>query len=326
MKTEVLRMLKEADDYLSGQDICEQLHVSRTAVWKIIKQLEAEGYEIDAVRNKGYRLRMAGDILSRAELESTIKTEWAGKTVVYLDETDSTNTEAKKAAEAGACHGTLVVADYQSMGKGRRGRCWDAPHGVGAWMSLICRPDVHPSCASMLTLVSGMAVCDGIRAVCGLEAQIKWPNDIVIGGKKVCGILTEMSTELECINYVVAGIGVNVNNREFPEEIRDVATSLLLETGAMVSRSRIIAATMEAFEAYYARFMKYKSMKDLMDLYNERLANLGREVRVLGTDYSYEGTALGIDEMGELLVKTEDGKVHHVISGEVSVRGIYGYV
>ena len=248
MKTEVLRMLKETDGYLSGQEICEKLHVSRTAVWKTIKQLETEGYEIDAVRNKGYRLRKAGDILSRAELESTLRTEWAGRPVIYLDETDSTNNEAKKAAEDGACHGTLVVADYQSGGKGRRGRVWDAPHGVGAWMSLICRPDVHPSCASMLTLVAGMAVCDGIRTCCGLETRIKWPNDIVIGGKKVCGILTEMSTELDCINYVVAGIGVNVNNREFPEEIRDVATSLFIETGKTVSRSRIIAETMQAFE------------------------------------------------------------------------------
>ena len=202
-------MLKETDDYLSGQEICERLNVSRTAVWKVIKQLETEGYEIEAVRNRGYRLRFLGDVLSQAELESSIDSEWAGKNILYFDETDSTNTEIKKAAEKDAPHGTLAVADYQSMGKGRRGRSWAAPHGVGIWMSLLLRPELPPTCASMLTLVAALAVADGIREVCDLEAKIKWPNDIVVNGKKVCGILTEMSTELECINYIVTGIGIN---------------------------------------------------------------------------------------------------------------------
>ena len=163
VKTEVLRMLKETDDYLSGQEICERLNVSRTAVWKVIKQLEAEGYEIEAVRNRGYRLRFLGDVLSQAELESSIDSEWAGKNILYFDETDSTNTEIKKAAEKDAPHGTLAVADYQSMGKGRRGRSWAAPHGVGIWMSLLLRPELPPTCASMLTLVAALAVADGIR-------------------------------------------------------------------------------------------------------------------------------------------------------------------
>ena len=154
-------MLKETDDYLSGQEICERLNVSRTAVWKVIKQLETEGYEIEAVRNRGYRLRFLGDILSQAELESSIDSGWAGKNILYFDETDSTNTEIKKAAEKDAPHGTLAVADYQSMGKGRRGRSWVAPHGVGIWMSLLLRPELPPTCASMLTLVAALAVATG---------------------------------------------------------------------------------------------------------------------------------------------------------------------
>ena len=326
VKTEVLRMLKETDDYLSGQEICERLNVSRTAVWKVIKQLETEGYEIEAVRNRGYRLRFLGDVLSQAELESSIDSEWAGKNILYFDETDSTNTEIKKAAEKDAPHGTLAVADYQSMGKGRRGRSWAAPHGVGIWMSLLLRPELPPTCASMLTLVAALAVADGIREVCDLEAKIKWPNDIVVNGKKVCGILTEMSTELECINYIVTGIGINVANHEFPEEIRDVATSLYLETGKEVRRSQLIAAIMRAYEGYYDKFMENQNMKSLMDVYNSRLANCGTQVRVLSPGSEYTCMALGIDEMGELLVRTEDGKVCKVISGEVSVRGIYGYV
>ncbi|MBP3926661.1 MAG: biotin--[acetyl-CoA-carboxylase] ligase [Clostridium sp.] len=326
MKTDVLRMLKENDGYLSGQELCERFHVSRTAVWKVMKQLEAEGYEIEAVRNKGYRLKMAGDILSRAELMSSISTEWAGSDVLYFDETDSTNTEIKKAAEKGALHGTLAVADYQFMGKGRRGRSWTSPHGVGIWMSILLRPQLHPSCASMLTLVSALAVADGIEEVCGLDTKIKWPNDIVVNGKKVCGILTEMSTELECINYVVVGIGINANTLEFPEDIKAVATSLLLETGVRVNRSRLIGAVMKAMEKYYALFLEHQDMSGLLKVYNEKLANKDNVVRVLAPGNEYTGTAEGINAAGELLVRMEDGELRTVISGEVSVRGIYGYV
>lgn len=326
MKTEVLRMLKEADSHISGQEICEKFNVSRTAVWKVIKQLEAEGYLIEAVRNKGYRLKVAGDILSKAEIESSMNTEWAGRNVLYFDETGSTNTEAKKAAEAGAPHGTLAVADYQNMGKGRRGKRWTSFRGVGVWMSLMIRPELPPSSASMLTLVAAMAVSEGLEKVCGLGTQIKWPNDVVADGKKICGILTEMSTELECINYVVTGIGINANMEDFPDEIKDVAASVLTLTGKTVRRSQLIGAVMEAYEKYYSLFMETCDMSNLMEPYNSRLASVNRPVRVLSPGNEYRGSALGINDAGELLVKTEDGELRRVISGEVSVRGIYGYV
>lgn len=326
MKTEVLRMLKETDGYLSGQEICEKLSVSRTAVWKVIKQLEAEGYRIEAIRNKGYRLVEAGDVLNKAELESSIFTKWAGKDVRYFYETDSTNNAARQAAEEGAPHGTLAVADHQDAGKGRRGRTWSSPHGTGIFMSILTRPELHPSCASMLTLVAALAVSEAVETVCGVRPSIKWPNDIVLNGKKLCGILTEMSTELECIHYVVTGIGINANMESFPEEISAVATSLFLETGEKVKRSRLIGAVMESFEKYYDRFMEIGDMSGLQEEYNSRLANAGRQVRVLSPGNEYTGTAVGIDETGELLVKMDDGEIRRVISGEVSVRGIYGYV
>lgn len=326
MKSEILRMLKETKGYISGQELCEHFNVSRTAVWKVIKQLEAEGYLIEAVRNKGYRLKHSGDLLSKAELESSMNTKWAGCNILYFDEIDSTNTQAKLSAESGASHGTLVVADCQVTGKGRRGRDWASPHGVGIWMSLIMRPDLHPSSASMLTLVAAMAVADGIEKTAGIPTEIKWPNDIVSGGKKLCGILTEMSTELECINYVVTGIGINANTEEFPEEIREVASSIYLEAGKRVRRSSLIGAIMQAFEVYYEKFIRTCDMSGLMDDYNARLANKDKKVRVLKPDGDYTGTALGIDKEGELLVETEDRQIHRVISGEVSVRGIYGYV
>ena len=326
MKTEILRYLKEADGYISGQELCERFQGCRTAVWKVVRQLEAEGYEIEAVRNRGYRLKTAGDILSQAEILSSIRGSWAGREILYLDEVDSTNTAAKKAAENGAVHGTLVVSERQTGGKGRRGRAWDSPRGTGIFMTLILRPNMAPVHASMLTLVAALVVADGIRECTGAESLIKWPNDIVMSGKKVCGILTEMSADPDCINYVAVGIGINVNMEEFPEEIRGVAASIFTETGKKTKRSLLISAVMAAFERYYEVFMKTTDMSGLLEDYNGKLANCGRTVRVLDPAGEYSGTAIGIDREGELLVEMEDTTVRRVLSGEVSVRGIYGYV
>lgn len=326
MKTEILRYLKEADGYISGQELCERFHVSRTAVWKVMKQLEAEGYEIEAVRNRGYRLKTSEDILSREEILSSVKGQWAGKEVLYFAETDSTNTEAKKAAENGAPHGTLAVAEHQTGGKGRRGRTWDSPGGTGIFMSLILRPDMAPPHASMLTLVAALAAAKGIEVCAQVEPLIKWPNDIVINGRKICGILTEMSADPDCINYVVVGIGINVNMEQFPEEICQVAASIYTESGRKLKRSVLISAVMEAFEEYYSAFMETADMSGLLEEYNGKLANCGRTVRVLDPAGEYSGTAQGINSQGELLVEMEDKTVRTVMSGEVSVRGIYGYV
>ena len=221
MKAEILKILKKEKDYVSGQELCESLGVSRTAVWKAIRQLEEQGYVIEAVRNKGYRLVEEADVLTVAELHSVLDTKWLGKELEYYYETDSTNNRARDAAEKGASHGFLAVADCQTAGKGRRGRVWNSPHGTDIYMSFVLRPTFTPSQASMLTLVAGMAVVKGVQKATGLSAMIKWPNDAVVNGKKICGILTEMSTEEDAIRYVVPGIGINVNATEFPEEIRD---------------------------------------------------------------------------------------------------------
>lgn len=319
-------MLREAEGYISGQQLCEQLGVSRTAVWKTIGQLKEEGYEIQAVRNKGYRLVQGADVITRAELESSMDSDWAGSNLMYYDSTDSTNTRARQLAEEGAPHGTLVVADSQTAGKGRRGRRWEAPVGTGIWMTLILRPNIEPQNASMLTLVAAMATAEAIRSQTGLEAVIKWPNDIVCGGKKVVGILTEMSTEAEWIRYVIVGIGINVNIEGFPGELGKTATSLKLELGRSVKRSPLIVAVMKAFEKYYGLFEASGDLSGMADTYNLWSANTGRQVRVLDPAGEYQGEALGIDSQGALLVKCSGGEVKSVISGEVSVRGVYGYV
>lgn len=326
MKSEILQMLRSTGDYLSGQQLCGMLGVSRTAVWKAVGELKEEGYVIEAVRNRGYRLIEEADVITQAELKSMLGTRWIGARLEYFDITDSTNIRARKLAEEGAPHGTLVVADSQTAGRGRRGRSWVSPRGDGIWMSMVLRPLMTPASASMLTLVAGLAVVKGVKDSAGLTAMIKWPNDAVLGGKKICGILTEMSTESEYIRYVIPGIGINVNVDDFPEELKATATSLKLETGKSIRRSPVIAAVAESFEHYYDIFMETCDMSGLKDEYNRSLVNMGREVMVLDPRGQYRGTALGIDREGSLLVRREDGGVTAVISGEVSVRGIYGYV
>ena len=247
VKTEILKAIKEEAGFVSGQELCDRFGVSRTAVWKAIGQLKEEGFQIEAVRNKGYRLLSSDDVITEAELMSSMEGGFIKK-IVYYEETDSTNIRARKLAEEGAPDGTLVVTDFQNAGRGRRGRMWVSPSGTGIFMSLILRPDILPSSASMLTLVAALAVYDGIKETTGLETVIKWPNDIVAEGKKLCGILTEMSAELEGIHYVVTGIGINANMTEFPEEVGEAATSLRILTGGPVRRSRLIAAVMKEYE------------------------------------------------------------------------------
>ncbi len=326
LKSEVLKLLKCSDGFLSGQTICEKLGVSRTAVWKTIRQLESEGYIIRAVQNKGYYLEQQPDILSKEEIESVIDCEWAGSDIYYYPVTDSTNTRIKHLAEGGAVHGTLAVADMQDAGKGRRGRSWYSEAGTGVWMSILLRPKFLPGQASMITLVAALAVATAINEKSGLSAKIKWPNDIVTGEKKVCGILTEMSLESDYISYVVCGIGINVNHEEFPEDISDVATSLAIECHKKISRAELIASVCKHFERYYEKFCEAGDMTLLAELYDNMLINKGRSVRVLDPKGEWSGKAVGINNKGELLVEKEDGSICEVYSGEVSVRGIYGYV
>ena len=328
MKTEILSILRQRDGFVSGQQLCEEFQVSRTAVWKVIEQLKAEGYQIEAVRNKGYRLTCSPDVMSKAEIESLMKTKWAGHPVIYHDQVDSTNTQAKRLGEelARDGHGTLVVADLQTAGKGRRGRSWESPSGASIYMSILLRPDILPDQAPMLTLVMAQSVAEAVRELTGAEVGIKWPNDIVLNGKKICGILTEMSAEIDYINYVVIGVGVNVNTPDFPEALAKTATSLKIELGQNIKRSLLIAAVMKRFEENYETFIRTGDLSKIQEQYNSLLVNRDRDVRVMEPGHEYNGHALGINRTGELLVEKEDGTTAEIFAGEVSVRGIYGYV
>lgn len=262
-------------------------------------------------------------------ISQAIHTKWAGKTVHFARETDSTNIWAKALAREGAPHGTLAVAEFQNAGRGRFARRWSAPEGSSVMMTLVLRPQIPPSCASMLTLVMGLSVAQAVSQVCGGDSEIciKWPNDVVVSRKKICGILTEMSVAGMEINYVVIGAGVNVNMKDFPPELSDKATALSLEYGREFDRNQVTAAVMECFEVNYEKFVQTCDMSLLKKDYESYLANLSRPVRVLDNQEPYEGICLGINEHGELLVRCADnGEVRVVAAGEVSVRGLYSYV
>lgn len=311
---------------MSGQDICDQLGVSRTAIWKNIKALKEAGYQIDSVNNKGYKLIMEPDRLSEEEIRRYKHTKWLGETVYYRDTMDSSNTQAKRLGENGAENGMLVVTDCQTAGKGRRGRSWVSPTGVNCYFTVLLRPDIAADRASMITLVAALSLAKAIKETAQLETMIKWPNDVIANGKKLCGILTEGSTDLEYMNYVVVGIGVNCNQMQFPTDIRETASSICLETGKKVNRCQLLGNFLTHFERNYEIFLDAEDLGNLKDAYNSLLVNRGREVMIIEKDGERKATAIGIDEKGRLLVKDAAGKCETIIAGEVSVRGIYGYV
>ena len=347
-RSDILTCLRGSEDYVSGQQLCERLGVSRTAVWKVINQLKAEGYRIESVTRKGYRLlESPEDMLSESEIISRLTTEWAGRKLFYRDETGSTNNDAKRCGEEGLPHGTVVVADIQNAGKGRRGRAWQTIPGTALSFSILLRPSFPAERASMITLVMALAVAEALEAslkeggqgsiegvtekAAGSAVTIKWPNDIVINRKKVCGMLTEMTMtpELDEIQYVVVGVGINVNNespQEFQEEIRETATSLRIETGRRFNRAELLQDVLCRFEKYYETFLKTLDMSRLRETYQDRLQGLGNEVRVLDPAGEYTGISRGINDRGELIVERKNGERVAVYAGEVSVRGLYGYV
>ncbi len=326
MKTEILKLLRESGDYISGQELCSLFGVSRTAVWKVINQLKEEGYGIEAVQNKGYRLRLNPDVLSYSELKSRIRNNWAGSEIYYYEETGSTNIDAKRLGEEGAAHGTIVVADKQNAGRGRRGRAWQSPAGKDIYFTILLRPSFEPDKASGLTLVMALSVAQAVERKCSLKAGIKWPNDVVLNGKKICGILTEMNMETDYIQHVVIGVGINVNLDEMPEEISQTATSILREGREKTARAELLQEVLARFEENYGMYEKELDLSYMLGEYNSHLVNVGKQVKVLDPKGEFEGIARGINASGELLIETPDGKVAEVYAGEVSVRGMYGYV
>lgn len=245
---------------------------------------------------------------------------------VNYKEIDSTNLEAARLAMDGAAEGTLVVSKVQTAGRGRRGRQWDSPEGEAIYMSLVLRPQTTADKISGITLVMALSVAQALERIGVKGSRIKWPNDIVLEGKKLCGILTELHMESGSISDVIVGVGVNVNQESFSPEITDIATSIFAVTGQKIEKEILIDAVMKAFERNYDIYQQTYDMTNLIEDYHAFLANRNQKVRVLDPKGEYEGIALGINLRGELLVSKQDDTIETVYAGEVSVRGIYGYI
>ena len=315
-RQEVLALLREQEGaFVSGEEISHRLGLSRAAIWKAVDALRREGYTVEARTGRGYRLLDAPDVLTEPEIRRFLgETVRVGRTLVCLAEVDSTNLRARQLAAEGAADGTVVVADRQTAGRGRLGRSFQSPGGQGIYLTALLRPDLPPERLSPVTAMAGVAVCRAVERLCGVSPGLKWPNDPVLDGKKLCGILTELSLEGETarVQELVLGIGINVSQRpeDFTPEVREIATSLVQALGHAVSRPALAAGETGPYLAEYRR----------------RCVNLGRTVRLLRPDGGGEtAEALDIDEEFGLVVRRPDGAVKTVRSGEVSVRGLYGY-
>lgn len=325
MKIHVLEALQNSgNDYVSGEQLSETLGVSRTMIWKIISQLRSEGYTIESSSRKGYRLIGQNDLFSQAALSLLLKAESGLNRVEYHETIDSTNLQAKRIALNSEEDRVLIVADQQEAGRGRLGRNWHSEKGTGLWMSLLLRPDIEPEASFRMTLIAAVAVAEAIQTVTNLEAGIKWPNDIVVEGKKVCGILSEMSAEWQKINYLVLGIGINVNQTEFPDDIVQLATSLIKASGEKINRQELLKACVERLFYYEAALYNEGRLNQLLDAYRSKSVTLGKQVRVIGKSERI-GQALAIDDKGALQVDFGDGVLENVNYGEVSVRGLDYY-
>lgn len=325
MKDIILGFLRKSNTFVSGEDISRELNVSRAAVWKHIKQLREEGYVIESSSKKGYKLIERPDILSYEEIKELLTTNYIGRSLEYFETIGSTNDYIKECAESFRGEGLVVVSEEQTKGRGRMGRRWLTEKGDAIAMSILLRPNISPYMAPSITPVLAVSAVKAIKALTGLEVGIKWPNDIVLGSKKLCGILTEMSAEMDRVNYIVIGCGMNINQESFEEDIKEVATSLKIQGGKSYDRKVILAEILNEFEGNYELF-KREGIGAFIDDLKKYSVLIGKRVKISGIGESYEAEAFDIDKDGTLLVRMDSGEVRRVLSGDVSVRGLYGYV
>jgi BirA family biotin operon repressor/biotin-[acetyl-CoA-carboxylase] ligase len=311
---------KKPGEIISGEELGTELNISRTAVWKHIKTLQELGYRIEAVPSRGYRLLSSPDILIADEIKAGLTTRRIGKKIICFRSTDSTNQIAFKLGEQEAEEGTVVIAEEQSHGKGRLGRHWESPYGVNLYCSIILRPPIMPAQAAQFTFLSAVAVATAIETTTSLIPRIKWPNDILVNGMKVSGMLNEMSAETEKINFIVLGIGVNINMRTelFPKHLRHPASSLYLEGGKPVDRTKFTRALLTALDFLYEDYLRH-GVSSVKEQLLERSAFLGKRVKVSFQDLESTGIAAGLDDDGALLLKHSDGRIERILAGDVHI-------
>jgi BirA family biotin operon repressor/biotin-[acetyl-CoA-carboxylase] ligase len=317
----ILSALRENRDGVSGAELAEQLGISRAAVWSRIEELRKVGYDIEAGPHSGYRIAGEPDALLADDLLSRLgKTKVIGRDIRVFGRTTSTNDVIEKLARDGVKEGVVVFAESQTKGRGRLGRQWISPERKGLWFSILLRPDLRPQEATQLTVASATALRRAIQAETGLHPEIKWPNDILVGGKKVAGILTELSAELDKVRHVILGIGVDVNlsPNEFPPELKKTATSLKIEAGETISRPELAAALMRELDADYLRICAGKFSTVAIE-WEEHCATIGRDVTVQIGERKIRGRAESLDDAGALLLRTEHGRLEPITGGDVTL-------
>jgi len=319
----LLEHLKQSGGiWVSGAWLSRELGVSRAAVNKHVRHLQKVGYPIATSTRKGYLLGGPFDLVLPEEIRDGLRTRIFGAgDIVYLDVTDSTNLRAKNLAAGGAFEGTIVIAEMQTAGRGRKGRGWFSPPRQGIYVSLILRPTMTPSEAPGITLMTGVAAAEALLSLTDLDVRIRWPNDLMVGGRKIAGILTEISTEMDRIDHVVVGLGVNVNNRheDLHPQIRESATSVLIETGQVLARAGLIRAILEHFETSYAVFSQ-KGFEPFRQRWKELSGIIGRCIVVEMIGRTLAGEVLDIDPEGLLILRDDEGRRHRIVSGDVSDR------
>lgn len=332
-------ILKNADDYISGEHISTILNVSRTAVWKSINRLRSKGCRVLSVTNRGYKLSDDSDMLTRDELQKQCDTRMIGRKIDYFAKCTSTNDKAREGETRGDEEGSVYITDLQTGGRGRIGRSWHFEANLGIAMSILLKPLIPPAQMMPISLIGGLAVCMAIEQETGLECSLKWPNDIISGGRKIAGILIESSIVGENISFIVLGIGINCNNTNFPEELAKTASSILIMSGKHCSRRNIICRILEKFEELYFKWNEeYDESVDLseettyfsyINQYKERCINIGKSIIIRSATHmpnEIRGTATDVTPAGKLVVVTQDGNEMTVSSGEVSIRGENGYI
>ncbi len=322
LRKKILDAFTKADgEFLSGQALADIVGCSRTAVWKHIEELRKEGFQLEAVRKKGYRIIDTPDKVSQNEILLGLKTKKLGSIVHYEESVGSTQKIAHKLAQNGAEEGTLVIADEQTEGRGRLMREWHSSKGTGIWMSLILRPALPPQKAPQFTLLAAVAVVQAIQEVCTLEPEIKWPNDILLAGKKVTGILTELQAESDKINSIIMGIGINVNQKKehFPDELQRIATSLAIEKGDNISRPALVQSILENMENLYNVYLQ-EGFKPIKLLWESYAISIGRTIKATTITGIIKGKALGITEDGVLKIEDEAGMIHKIYSADIELN------
>ncbi|CAG9608282.1 biotin--[acetyl-CoA-carboxylase] ligase [Pseudoneobacillus rhizosphaerae] len=325
MQSEIRKKLLDAfsnneDQYLSGQTLADTIGCSRTAIWKHIEELRKDGFELEAIRNKGYRIVKTPERVSADEIRLGLKTKYLGQSIHYEDAVDSTQRVAHRLAYDQSMEGTVVVAEEQTLGRGRMERKWYSPKYTGIWMSIILRPKIPLPKAPQLTLIAAVAVVQAIEELTELTPQIKWPNDILINGKKMTGILTELQAEADQINSVIIGMGINVNQKleDFPIELREIATSLAIEQGVYFSRSAIIRSVLTHLEKLYFIYIE-KGFFPIKILWESYAISIGKTIKARTLSNVIEGKALGITDDGVLRIEDHSGEIHYIYSADIEL-------